>query len=171
MLDHRSVGICCVKGARFRGKSVTMISGKAVEYKLFCIGNEKGLKGVWIFLAKKWVDKVTDVSRVSGRMVVVKVLVQGIIIPVISVYALHCGLDHSKKDNLIDSLIDFVRKFGERETVVIAEDVNVHFWSNAKGCENQLGGYVYGVSNEEGTCLGLQRGWSKLIKILLLSSA
>ena len=52
---------------RFRGKSVTMISGKAAKYKLFWIGNKKGLGGYCIFLAYKWVDKVTDISRVSDH--------------------------------------------------------------------------------------------------------
>ena len=44
MLKHRSLDIFCVQETRFRGKSVRMISGKAAEYKLFWIGNGKGLK-------------------------------------------------------------------------------------------------------------------------------
>ena len=63
-----------------------MISGKAAGYKLFWIGNEKGLGRVGIFLAKKWVGKIIDVNRVSDR-VIVSVLVQITIILVISVYA------------------------------------------------------------------------------------
>ena len=39
--------------------SVGIISGKAVQYKLFWIGNEIGSRGVYsIFLANKWVVKV-----------------------------------------------------------------------------------------------------------------
>lgn len=46
-----------------------MISGKAAEYKLFYIRNEKSLGGVKILLSrngqiKKWVNKVVDISRV-----------------------------------------------------------------------------------------------------------
>ena len=52
-----------------------MISGKAGEYKLFHTGNEKGLGGVGSFLAKRWEDKVIDVSRVSDSMIAIKVLV------------------------------------------------------------------------------------------------
>ena len=47
-----------------------MISGKTAQYKLLGITNEKSLEGVRIFLAKKWVDKVIYVSRVSERMIV-----------------------------------------------------------------------------------------------------
>ena len=49
-------------------------SGKAAKYRLLWIGNEKGLKGAGIFL-----DKVIDITRASERMIVIKVLVQGII--------------------------------------------------------------------------------------------
>ena len=65
----------CFQETRFRGKSVRKISGKAAEYKLFWIENGKDLGGVGIFLAKEWVDKVIDVSRVSDRMIVVKVYI------------------------------------------------------------------------------------------------
>ena len=51
-------------------------------------------------MSEKWVDKVTNISKVNGRMVVGKVLVQGII-SLISVYALQYGLDHSQIISLI----------------------------------------------------------------------
>ena len=35
-----------------------MINRKASKYKLFWVGNEKGLGGVGIFLVKKWIGKV-----------------------------------------------------------------------------------------------------------------
>ena len=75
MLELRSLDICCVQETRFRGKSVRMISGKAGENKLFHMGNEKGLGGVGSFLAKRWEDKIIDVSRVSDSMIAIKVLV------------------------------------------------------------------------------------------------
>ena len=52
MLERRSVDSCCVQETKFLEKSVRMISRKVAEYKLFRIGNEKGL-GVGIFLVKK----------------------------------------------------------------------------------------------------------------------
>ena len=49
----RSVDVCCVQETRSRKKSVRMISEKTAEYKLFWIGNEKGVGGVGTLLAKK----------------------------------------------------------------------------------------------------------------------
>ena len=50
-----------------------IISDKAAQYKLLWIGNGKGSVGV--FLAKKWVDKVINISRVSDSMIVNNVFV------------------------------------------------------------------------------------------------
>ena len=50
-----------------------IISEKAAQYKLLWIGNRKG--SVEIFLAKKWVDKVINISRVIDRMIVNNVFV------------------------------------------------------------------------------------------------
>ena len=93
------------------------VSGKSAQYKLLWIGNGKGLGGVGIFLTQKWVDKVINISRVSDRMIVNKVFVQRIIFSLISdlkVYAPQCGLYYSQKDDFFDSLINVVRKLGEK---------------------------------------------------------
>ena len=50
-----------------------IISEKAAQHKLLWIGNGKG--SVEIFLAKKWVDKVINKSRISDRMIVNKIFV------------------------------------------------------------------------------------------------
>ena len=60
-------------------------------------------------------DKVIDTSRVSDRMIVIKVLLQEIIISVISVYTPQCGLDDSQKDDY-GSLISVITKSGKRES-------------------------------------------------------
>ena len=86
-----------------------------MQYKLLWIGNGKG--SVEIFLAKKWVDKVINISRVSDRMIVNKVFFQEIIFSLISdltVYSPQCGLYYSQKDDIYDNLINVVRMLGEK---------------------------------------------------------
>lgn len=76
MLERRSIEM-------FRSRD--QISGRFVRMigKLCWIGNDQNFRGEGIFLSEKWTDKVTDISRVSGRMTVVTVLIQGIIFSVI----------------------------------------------------------------------------------------
>ena len=76
------VDICCLLETTLRGDSVRIISEKAAQYKLLWIGN--GKCSIGIFFAKKLVDKVINISRVSDRMIVNKVFVQGIIFSLIS---------------------------------------------------------------------------------------
>ena len=97
-----------------------MIRGKAAEYRLFWIGNEKGEGPVGILMVKRWLVKIIDIIRVRDGMSVIKLLVQEIIISVISVYAPQCGSDDSQKDDFYDILINVVRNLGEKEIVVIA---------------------------------------------------
>ena len=82
-------------------------------------------------------------------MVVIKVLVQGINISVISVNALQRGLDDSQRDNFYESLNNIVRKLEKKEIVVIAGDCNDHTGSNGEDCKDQHGGYGYGVRDRE----------------------
>ena len=72
------------------------------------------LGGVGIFLAKKGLDKDkwVDISRVSDTIIIIKALARGIIISVISVYALQCCLVVSQKDDFY-----VARKLGEKEIV------------------------------------------------------
>ena len=74
-------------------------------------------------------------------MIVIKVLIQGIIISVIYVYALESGLD--------DPVINFVKELGEKEIVVIAGDFNYQVASPPENYEDQHRGYGYGVKNKE----------------------
>lgn len=90
MLECRSVDFVGYHRLDLGGSQLEWLVGK--QYKLFWIGNEKGFEGIGIFLAKKWVEKVTDISRVTDGMIN-KVLVLGIIISVISVYTWQCSLD------------------------------------------------------------------------------
>ena len=109
------VDICCLLETTFRGKSVRIISEKTAQYKLLWIGNGKG--SVEIFLARKWVDQVLNISRVSDRMIANKVFVQRITFSLISdltVYAPQCGLYYSEKDDFYNNLINVVRKLGEK---------------------------------------------------------
>ena len=79
-------------------------------------------------LATALLDKVIGINRVSDRMIVIKILVMDIIISVISVYVPQCSLDDSEKDDFYDdSLINIVRQLGEKEIVVMTEDIESHW--------------------------------------------
>ena len=46
----------------------------------------------------------------------------------LTVYAPQCGLDNNQKNDFNNSLINVVRKLGEKEILVIAGDFLVIYW-------------------------------------------
>ena len=100
-------------------------------------------------MVKRWVDKVIDISGISDRMIVIKVLVQGIVISIISVYATQCGLDDIQKGDFYDCLVNAIRKLGEKEFLVIARYLNGHVGSNPQKQEDQHESYCCGVRNKK----------------------
>ena len=82
-------------------------------------------------------------------MIFMKVLVQGIINSVISVYVPQCGLDNSNRDNFYGSLISFISVRGEGN-FSHNRRLNDYFGSNAEDYEDQQGNNGYGDRNKEG---------------------
>ena len=74
-LSRRKVDLCCVQESSFLGGHCRIIKGKDSRYKLFWSGNSKGTAGVGEFVAEKWIDKVFEVKGVSGRIILVKIIV------------------------------------------------------------------------------------------------
>lgn len=67
MLEHRSEDRVQAKD-QIQRKSIKMFKGKAAQCKLLWNWNDKGLGGVRIFLAEKWVDKFIDITKIRDRM-------------------------------------------------------------------------------------------------------
>ena len=127
-----------------------MITGKNSKYKLYWMGNQSGSGGVGILLADKWMDKVFDITRVTDRILVMKVCVDKIIINIISVYTPQVGLDTSIKDEFYDNLLSVVSRINTREKLYICGDFNGHIGSKPEGYEGVHGGNGYGQRNQEG---------------------
>ena len=88
-------------------------------------------------------------SRVSDRMIGIWVLVQGIIISVVSVYAPQYAVDDSQLYFPYDSLISVIRKLSEKEMIFLSGNFNGHE-INSEDFEDQHVSYSYGVSSKEG---------------------
>ena len=83
-LTRRKVVVCCVQEIRWRGTSTRLIKGKHNKYKIIWVGNNFGLGGVKILVARKWTDKIFDVKRVNYQY---QLLIAMQIIATVSTYA------------------------------------------------------------------------------------
>src|SRR6476619_5666468 len=111
----------------------------------------RGRRGgrVGIMVARKWVDNVIGVERVSERVMVVKVTVGKVILCVVSVYGPQMGRLMEKEGFYVE-LGGVVDGFGEQEVVMVCGDLNGHVGEYAEGYEEVHGGKGYGVRNVEG---------------------
>ena len=77
------LNFCCLQETRWRGEGAR----KMRAYKLFWMSCEKGIHGVGMLVADRWIEKVLDVKRVSERLMVVRAIMGRSVLNLISVYA------------------------------------------------------------------------------------
>ena len=86
-LSRRKVDVCCIQKTRYRGGNCRTIKGKDTRYKLYWSGNDNSTAGVGVFVAEEWIEKVFEVQRVSGWIILVKLIVGQSVVTFLSVYA------------------------------------------------------------------------------------
>ena len=117
-------------------------------YKLFWMGCEKGIHGVGMLVADRWIEKVLDVKRVSERFV--RVIVGRSVLNLISVYAPQVGWSREVKEEFLAMLGEVVSGIDSSEKLLICGDLNGHVGSEIDGFEGVHGGFGFGKRNMEG---------------------
>ena len=129
MLSRRRIDLCCVQETRYRGGQCRTISGKDTKYKLFWSGNSKGTAGVGVLLAEEWTEKVYEVTRVSDRIILLRLVIGLKVLNVLSVYAPQSGLSDVEKDQFYDQLRATTAKIPSSEYLIPCGDWNGHVWA------------------------------------------
>lgn len=80
------MNVCCVQEVRWRGASARLITGRDSKYKMFWVGNNFGLGGVRIVVARNWIDKIFDMECVNDRLMMIKLFIGKQILAVVSTY-------------------------------------------------------------------------------------
>ena len=119
-------------------------------YKLFWRGGEKGIHGVGMLVADRWIEKVLEVRRVSERVMVVREIVGRSMLNLISVYAPHTGWSKVVKEEFLAMLVEVVSGIDSGERLLICGDLNGHLGSEIDGFEGVHGGFGFGKRNVEG---------------------
>ena len=89
--------------------------------RYFWVGNEKGTGGVGI-LSEEWTEKIFDINRVSGRIMIIELAIDNKTIKELSCYAPQIGLKYIIKDNFYYQLQNTI--VGTDETLVTCDDLN-----------------------------------------------
>ncbi|GJU36052.1 ubiquinol oxidase, mitochondrial-like protein [Tanacetum coccineum] len=146
-LKRKKVDIACFQETKWKGSR----NREGNQYKLWYSGSTTARNGVGVVLAPNLKDKVVQVSRISDRIMMVRLVIEEETISVISAYAPQVGLGEAEKKSFWDSLDDLVRECSmTQQQLIIAGDLNGHIGAEADGFSSVHGGFGYGVRNEEG---------------------
>uniref|UniRef100_UPI00358F5306 craniofacial development protein 2-like n=1 Tax=Myxine glutinosa TaxID=7769 RepID=UPI00358F5306 len=151
VLVRRRVDICCVPETRWKGSGVRMVKGRqGQKYKFVWQGCPEGMNGVGVLFSEEFVDSVVSVTRVSDRLMMVKMMIGKLLVNVISGYAPQVGRSDEEKDKFWCALEKLMESVKDEEVVVVGGDLNGHVGRSIDGFEGVHGGYGYGVGNGEG---------------------
>ncbi|KAI5611135.1 hypothetical protein C0J50_4923 [Silurus asotus] len=84
MMERKKVDMLCVQETKWKGSKARNIGG---GFKLFYHGVDGKRNGVGVILKEEYSKSVVEVKRVSDRVMIVKLEVEGMMINVISAYA------------------------------------------------------------------------------------
>ena len=125
-----------------------MLEGKDSRYKFFWSGNDGGTAGVGFLLAEKWVKNVSDVQRVSDRIILMKLVIGSSILTILSVYAPQCGLSEAEKDTFYMKVRETISNNPGKKFLFLFGDWNGHVGKAAAGFEEVHGGCGFGDNTE-----------------------
>ena len=95
-------------------------------------------------MAEEWIEKVSEVQRVSNRIIFVKLIVGQRMITFLSVYAPQTGLSDKVKDLFFDQLCAVTARIPASEFLIPCGDWNGHVGRAGTGYREVHGGMGYG---------------------------
>ncbi|KAI5615281.1 hypothetical protein C0J50_10881, partial [Silurus asotus] len=94
--------------------------------------------GVGVILKEEYSKSVVEVKRVSDRLMIVKVEVEGMMINVISAYAPQVGCEMEEKERFWSELDEVVDGVPTKGRLVIGADFNGHVGKGNRGDEEVM---------------------------------
>ena len=125
ILSRRRLDFCCVQKTRWK-TLVKIIDGKNLRYKYFGSGLGNKFGGVGIFLSEKWWKNVYEITRVSDRIIAIRLVIGKKLFAIICIDTPQSNLSESNKDEFYHSLQGVLAKITDTQEVLICGDFNGH---------------------------------------------
>ncbi|ESN94366.1 hypothetical protein HELRODRAFT_164197 [Helobdella robusta] len=119
------------------------------NYKLFWNGQKTAQIGVGIFIRESLAQSVLEETRISSRLMLIKLRMGKQILIVFSAYASQTGESEDAKNDFWNTLSDAVRKTPSSEIPLVCGDLNGHVGEKTNGFHGVYGGFGYRSQNED----------------------
>jgi exonuclease III len=123
VLKRRRVNVACLQETKWKGSKAREIGE---GYKFYYCGSDGKRNGVGIVLDQGLKKCVTDVKRVSDRIIVVEVLLEDVVLNIVSVYAPQTGCNDVVKEKFWEEFDEVVMSVPESEELFVVGDFNGH---------------------------------------------
>ena len=150
MLGRRNADVCCIQETQYKGNGCKILGDGDERYKLWWSGEKTSRGGVGILVRDRLIGNVIQVERPSAAFMKVKMVFEGKVFHIYSVYAPQTGRSAAEKDDFWDSLEDDISSVPLSEPVWIAGDLNGHVGADRRGFEDVMGPHGFGERNSEG---------------------
>ncbi|XP_046972435.1 uncharacterized protein LOC124539180 [Vanessa cardui] len=150
VLKRRRINAACLQETKWKGARAREIGE---GYKLFYCGSDGKRNGVGIVLDSRLKECVVDVKRVNDRLIAIKLIVDGVTLNLISVYAPQSGCEESVKEKFWEDFDCLLMDLQDSEEVYVGGDYNGHVGKESDGYEGVHGGLGFGNRNADGEAL------------------
>ncbi|XP_058008954.1 uncharacterized protein LOC131183079 [Hevea brasiliensis] len=147
-LERKRVNIACIQETKWIGEKSKEVGNSG--YKLWFTGKERNKNGVGIIIDRTLKNAIITVKRVGDRIILVKLVLEGKTINVVSAYAPQIGLDSESKQMFWEDMDDLMQSIPNEENIFIGGDLNGHVGSDRQGYENVHKGFGFCSQNKEG---------------------
>ena len=147
MMKKRKADVCCVQETRWSGsKARSLLDG----FKVYYYGAPSKRYSVGIVLSFRLTALVTEVLRLSDRLMAFRIEGKGLRCLVVSAYAPQTGCSEAEKDDFWKTFFDLVATCPSEYHVLVSGDLNGHV-GNLAGGSQAHGGHGFGERDEDGT--------------------
>ena len=116
-MEQRNVDILCLKETKWKGSKARNIGGG------FYNGADGRKNGIGIVLREELAESVLEVKRVSGRLMAIKLEVNGSIPNIVSAYAPQVNNSMEEKNNFWEDLDGLIGSVTKEERIVLGADL------------------------------------------------
>ena len=147
VMQRRKIMILCIQETKWKGQSARKLGE---GYKVYHTGEDTRRNGVGIILHPDLQESVTEVQRISDRLMGLKFVKNKRVWNVISAYAPQQGCSEEEKEEFREKLEEYIETLPRNEMLILSGDMNAHVGEISDGFEGVHGGRGFGRRNLEG---------------------